>query len=235
MNHRSQPKSRLASVTFARELPCLDRAGSMVNITSQWQDPEILISCDKSISRKNRSHAEAPCAQSSFWYWYPPVSGISPKSWSCPRPRSWRVPAKLKPIVVELNCYYFAMPIACGKSAVASKNDCSVCTVCFIVSSEIGYDFKLFQCLEIREELQNSGKQPITGSKLCTDSFCWARVDATELKQQSRTVLTDKWPVIELSTAPLDFLFGGGGGAWSGPVPAFGYIFASFLRINPYI
>ena len=43
MDHGSQPKSRLASVSFARELLCLNRAGSMLNISSQWQDPEILI------------------------------------------------------------------------------------------------------------------------------------------------------------------------------------------------
>ena len=36
-------KSRLAAVTFARELYCLNRAGAMLNITSQWQEPEILI------------------------------------------------------------------------------------------------------------------------------------------------------------------------------------------------
>ena len=41
MDHRSQPKSRLASVTFLWELLCLNRAGSMLNIMSQWQDPEI--------------------------------------------------------------------------------------------------------------------------------------------------------------------------------------------------
>ena len=34
MDHGSQSKSRLASVTFAQELPCLNRAGSMLNITS---------------------------------------------------------------------------------------------------------------------------------------------------------------------------------------------------------
>ena len=38
----------------------------MLNITSQWQDPEILICCYKSILRKIRSHAETPCAQVSF-------------------------------------------------------------------------------------------------------------------------------------------------------------------------
>ena len=43
MDHGSLPKSRLTAVTLARELLCLNRAGSMLNITSQWQDPEILI------------------------------------------------------------------------------------------------------------------------------------------------------------------------------------------------
>ena len=52
MNHGLQPKSRLESITFARQLLCLDRPGSMVNFTSQWQDPEILISCYKSILQK---------------------------------------------------------------------------------------------------------------------------------------------------------------------------------------
>ena len=42
MNDGSQPKSRLASVTFARELLCLNRVGSVLSITSQWQDTEIL-------------------------------------------------------------------------------------------------------------------------------------------------------------------------------------------------
>ena len=42
MDQGSQPKSRLVSVTFARELLCLNRVGSMFNITSQWQDSEIL-------------------------------------------------------------------------------------------------------------------------------------------------------------------------------------------------
>ena len=43
MDHGSQPKSRLAVVTTARGLLCLNRVGYMFNITSQWQDPEILI------------------------------------------------------------------------------------------------------------------------------------------------------------------------------------------------
>ena len=43
MDRGSQPKSRLASVAFAQKLLCLNGAGSMLNITSQWQDPEILI------------------------------------------------------------------------------------------------------------------------------------------------------------------------------------------------
>ena len=33
----------MAAVTFARELQYLNRSGSMLNITSQWQDPQILI------------------------------------------------------------------------------------------------------------------------------------------------------------------------------------------------
>ena len=41
MDHGSQPKSRLASVAFAQELLCLNRVGSMLNITSQLQDPAI--------------------------------------------------------------------------------------------------------------------------------------------------------------------------------------------------
>ena len=43
MDHGSQPKSRLASITFERELLCLNRAGSMLDITSQMQPPELLI------------------------------------------------------------------------------------------------------------------------------------------------------------------------------------------------
>ena len=42
MDHGSQPKQRLASATFARELLCLNRAGSMLNITTQVQDPDLL-------------------------------------------------------------------------------------------------------------------------------------------------------------------------------------------------
>ena len=34
-DHESQPNSRLASVSFARELLCLNRAGLMLNITGQ--------------------------------------------------------------------------------------------------------------------------------------------------------------------------------------------------------
>ena len=43
MDHGSQPKSRLASVAFVRELLYLNRAGSMLSITSQRKDPEIFI------------------------------------------------------------------------------------------------------------------------------------------------------------------------------------------------
>ena len=66
MDHESQSKSRLASVTFAREKLYLNIAGSMLTITSQWQDPEILIFCFESILQKNRSHAETPSVQLSF-------------------------------------------------------------------------------------------------------------------------------------------------------------------------
>ena len=43
MNHGLQPKSRLAYVAFARKLLCLNRGGSIPNITSQCQDRQILI------------------------------------------------------------------------------------------------------------------------------------------------------------------------------------------------
>ena len=66
MDDGSQLKSRLASVAFAREALCLNRAGSMLNIMSQWQDPEMLVFCYKSILLKNRSNAETPCTQVSF-------------------------------------------------------------------------------------------------------------------------------------------------------------------------
>ena len=62
LDHGSQPKSRLAAVTFARELYCLNRAGAMLNITNQWQVPEIYIFY-KSILQEIRSHADTPCAK----------------------------------------------------------------------------------------------------------------------------------------------------------------------------
>ena len=43
IRHGSQPKSCVASVTFSWKLICLNRAVSMLNITSLWQNPEILI------------------------------------------------------------------------------------------------------------------------------------------------------------------------------------------------
>ena len=43
MDHGSQPESRLASVTFARKLLCLNGAGSRLNITSRWQDPDFFV------------------------------------------------------------------------------------------------------------------------------------------------------------------------------------------------
>ena len=66
MDDGSQPKSRLAFVAFAWELLCLNRVGSMLKIRSQWQDPEILVFCYKSILRKTRSHAETSYAKVSF-------------------------------------------------------------------------------------------------------------------------------------------------------------------------
>ena len=67
MNNGSQPKSRLVSVTFARELLRLSRAGSMLNITSQWQDPEIMtFIIIVPMLRKIRSHAETNYVQVSF-------------------------------------------------------------------------------------------------------------------------------------------------------------------------
>ena len=90
MDHGSQPKSQLASVTFAREPLCLNRAVSMLNITSQWQDPENVFFCYKSILRKIRSHPETPCAQ---------VSLLSIRPFKGYRRKL--VPAKLKPIAVD--------------------------------------------------------------------------------------------------------------------------------------
>ena len=43
MDHGSQSKSPLEAVIFARELHCLNGASTMLNITSQWQDPEFLV------------------------------------------------------------------------------------------------------------------------------------------------------------------------------------------------
>ena len=39
-------------------MPC-----RIFNISSQWQDPEILVFCYKRILRRIRSHAETPCVQ----------------------------------------------------------------------------------------------------------------------------------------------------------------------------
>ena len=54
--------SRLAAVTFARELHCLNRDGDMFNITSQWQDIDILFVCFfvKRVynKKKNRLYAD---------------------------------------------------------------------------------------------------------------------------------------------------------------------------------
>ena len=89
MDHGSQPKSRLASVAFARELLCLNRAGSMLNITSQWQDPEILFFV-MSILRKKLRHMLKPPMSKFRSYLSVRSMDIAEK----------QVPAKLKPIVV---------------------------------------------------------------------------------------------------------------------------------------
>ena len=54
-------------IAFARELLCLNRVGSMLDITSQWQDPDFLFFYYKSILPKIRSHAETPRAKVLFW------------------------------------------------------------------------------------------------------------------------------------------------------------------------
>ena len=90
MDCRSQRKSRLAPATFARELLCLNRAGSVLNITSQWQEPEMLIFCYKSILQKIGHMLKhlAPKIRSDLSV---RLTDIAEK----------QVPAKLKPIVNE--------------------------------------------------------------------------------------------------------------------------------------
>ena len=51
-DHGSLPKSRLAAVTLAQKLHSLNRAASVLNITSQWQDTEIFIFYFKSNYKK---------------------------------------------------------------------------------------------------------------------------------------------------------------------------------------
>ena len=85
---RISAKSRLASVTFARELLCLKRAGSILNIKSQRQYSEILIFGHKRILRKISSHAETPYAKF--------CSALSVRFKDIAEKQ---IPAKLKPIV----------------------------------------------------------------------------------------------------------------------------------------
>ena len=64
---------------------------------SQWQDPEILFFCYKSILRKIRSHAETPYAWS---HGETPYDQFRPDLSVCLRDIAEKlVPAKLKPIV----------------------------------------------------------------------------------------------------------------------------------------
>ena len=89
MDHGPQPKSLLASVTFAQELLCLNRAGSMLSTTSQWQDPKILIFCYKNIYYQKLGHMMKPN-----------VSKLSPDlSARLKYIAEEQVPAELKPIV----------------------------------------------------------------------------------------------------------------------------------------
>ena len=88
MDHGSQHKSRLSSVNFAWELLCLYIAGSMLNITSQRHDPEILIFCYKSTLRKI-GHMLKPLVPKSRSDLSVRLRDIAEK----------QVPAKLKPIV----------------------------------------------------------------------------------------------------------------------------------------
>ena len=93
MDCRSQRKSRMAPVTFARELLCLDRAGSMLNITSQWQDTEILIFCYIRVYYKKLGHMLKPLAPKFHSDLSVCLRDIAEKE----------VSAKLKPIEVHRN------------------------------------------------------------------------------------------------------------------------------------
>ena len=96
----------------AQELLCLNRVGSMLNITCQCQDPEIMIFCYMSILRKIRSHAEAPCVQFSFWL-YIRLRDIVEK----------QVPANLKPIVGYVQCQtYHIFAFFAQSWAIITKN-----------------------------------------------------------------------------------------------------------------
>ena len=91
MNHEPQPKSRLAAVTFAQELHCLNRGGSMLNITSKWQDPKNVIFCNKCILQKSLT-------LKSLVPKFPPDLYVRLKDIT-----EKQVPAKLKPIVEAFN------------------------------------------------------------------------------------------------------------------------------------
>ena len=89
MDRGSQPKSRLASVTFAWEMLCLNRAGSMLNITSQRQDPEILIFCYIRVYHEKSGHMLKPFVPKFRSDLSVRLRDIAEK----------QVPTKLKPIV----------------------------------------------------------------------------------------------------------------------------------------
>ena len=90
MDHGSHSKLRLVAVPFAQKLHCLNRAGSMLNITSQWQGPEILIFSFIRVYHERLGHMLKPL-MSKF---RPDLSNndIAEK----------QVPAKLKPIIAYL-------------------------------------------------------------------------------------------------------------------------------------
>ena len=51
---------RLATVAFARKLRCLNRAGNMLSITSQWQDPDFFFLLLEYIAKISRSRMLKP-------------------------------------------------------------------------------------------------------------------------------------------------------------------------------
>ena len=105
MDHRPQAKSLLAFVTFAQELLYLNRAGSMLRTTNQWQDPKILIFFAIRINYEKLGHMLKPT-----------LSKLSPDlSARLKYIAEKQVPAELKPIVgvtriVCRRCHFLDIP-----------------------------------------------------------------------------------------------------------------------------